>query len=70
MMPGRASAALICNRPNSHAKALSLFLIHSFKPLSSLGGSGLPPDVVAAPLLPGNNTSNEYPDGHRSRHKY
>ena len=53
MIPGRASAALIPNRPNRDAKALSLFLIHSFKPFSSLGG-GSPPDVVAPPP-PGNN---------------
>ena len=39
MIPGRASATLIPNRPNRDAKALSLFLIHSFKPLSSLGGT-------------------------------
>ena len=38
MIPGNASAALIPNRPNRDAKALSLFLIHSFKPFSSLGG--------------------------------
>ena len=31
MIPGRASAAFIPNRPNRDAKALSLFLIHSFK---------------------------------------
>ena len=30
IIPGRASAALIPNQPNSNAKALSLFLIHSF----------------------------------------
>ena len=51
-MPGRASAALIPNRPNSDAKALSLFLIHSFRPFSSLGGSP-PPDAAAPPT--GNN---------------
>ena len=45
-MPGNASAALIPNRPNRDAKALSLFLIHSFKPASSLGG-GSPPDAAA-----------------------
>ena len=38
MMPGNASAALIPNRPNRDASTLSLFLIHSFKPASSLGG--------------------------------
>ena len=42
MIPGRASEALIPNQPNSNAKALSLFLIHSFRPASSLGG-GTPP---------------------------
>ena len=46
-MPGNASAALIPNRPNRDAKALSLFLIHPFKPFSSLGGG--PPDAAAAP---------------------
>ena len=30
-IPGNALAALIPNRPNSDAKALSLFLIHSFE---------------------------------------
>ena len=50
MIPGNASAALIPNRPNRDAKALSLFLIHSFKSFSSLGGGSLPPpDAVAAP---------------------
>ena len=48
MIPGDASAASIPNRPNRDAKALSLFLIHSFKPTSSLGG-GSPPDAAAAP---------------------
>ena len=56
MMPADASAALIPNRPNRDAKALSLFLIHSFKPFSSLGG-GSPPDAAAAPPPPGYNTS-------------
>ena len=35
MIPGNASAALISNQPNRDASALSLFLIHSFKPFSS-----------------------------------
>ena len=50
MIPGNASAALIPNLPNRDAKALSLFLIHSFKSFSSLGG-GSPPDAAAAPHL-------------------
>ena len=54
-MPGNASAALIPNRPNRDAEALSLFLIHSFQPFSSLGG-GSPPDAMAT-LPPGNNAS-------------
>ena len=60
IIPGRASAALIPNQPNRDANALSLFLIHPFKPFSSLGG-GLPPppDAVAAP--PGNNASRSTP---------
>ena len=59
MMPGNASAALIPNRPNRDAKALSSFLIHYFKPRSSLGG-GSPPDVMAPPPL-GNNASSSTP---------
>ena len=52
IIPGSASAALIPNRPNRDAKALSLFLTHSFKPFSSLGGDSPPlPDAVAAPHL-------------------
>ena len=58
MMPGNASAALIPNQPNSDAKALSLDLIHSFRPASSLGGS--PPSDAAAPP-PGNNASASTP---------
>ena len=54
MIPGNASAALIPNQPDRDASTLSLFLIHSFKPFSSLGG-GSPPDAVAAPPPPGNN---------------
>ena len=54
MIPDRASAALIPNRPNRDASALSLFLIHPFKPFSSLGGGCLsPPDSQAHPP-PGN----------------
>ena len=62
MMPGNASAALIPYRPNRDAKGLSLFLIHSFKPFSSLGG-GLtpPPDAEAAPTPPGNDASTSTP---------
>ena len=60
MIPGRASAALIPNWPNIDAKALSLFLIHSFKPFSSLGG-GSPPDAAAASLPPDNNASISTP---------
>ena len=58
-MPGNASAALIPNQPNRDAKALSLFLTHSFKPFSSLGGG--PPDATAAPPPPGNNDSMSTP---------
>ena len=36
-MPGNASAALISNWPNSNAKALSLDLIHSFRPALVVG---------------------------------
>ena len=58
MIPGNASAALIPNQPNSNAKALSLFLIHSFSPASSLGGGSPPsPNAVAAPPPLGNNAS-------------
>ena len=46
MIPGNVSAALIPNQPNRDAKALNLFLIHSFKPFSSLGGG--PIDEAAA----------------------
>ena len=60
MIPGRASAALIPNFPSSDAKALSLFLIHSFRPFSSLRG-GSPPDAVAAPPPPGNNAQTSTP---------
>ena len=57
MIPGRASAALIPNQPNSNANALSLFLIHSFRPASFLGGS--PPPDAARP--PDNNASTSTP---------
>ena len=59
MIPGNASAAFIHNQPSSKAKALSLFLIHSFKPFSSLGG-GSPP-YAAVPPPPGNNASTSTP---------
>ena len=55
MIPGKASAALIPNRPNSDANALSLDLIHSFRLVSSLGGS--PPPDAAVPPPPGNYAS-------------
>ena len=60
MIPGNASAALIPNRPSSDAKALSLFLIHFFRPDSSLGGGGSPSNA-AAPPPPGNNASTSTP---------
>ena len=60
MIPGRASAALNPNWPNSHAKALSLFLIHSFSPFSSLGRLP-PPHAAEAPPPPGNNASTSTP---------
>ena len=60
MIPGNASAAFTPNFPSSDAKALSLFLIHSFRPDSSLGGGGSPP-YVAAPPSPGNNASTSTP---------
>ena len=60
MIPGRASSAFTPNFPSSDAKALSLFLIHPFKPFSFLGGgSPPPPDTAAAP--PGNNASTSTP---------
>ena len=49
MIPGRASAAFTPNFPSSNAKALSLFLIHSFMPFVSLGGDSPPPDAAEAP---------------------
>ena len=60
MIPGNASAALIPNSPNRDAKALGLFLIHSFKPFSSLSGAS-PPSSVAALPPPGNNASTSTP---------
>ena len=61
MIPGNASAAFIPNFPNTGASALSLFLTHSFKPFSSLGGSSPPPpDAVVAPPL-GNIASTSTP---------
>ena len=60
MMPGNATAALIPNRSNRDAKGLSLFLIHFFKPFSSLGGgSPSPPEI--APPSPGYNASTSAP---------
>ena len=60
MMLGNASAAFIPNFPSIDASTLSLFLIHPFKPFSSLGGGSPPPlDVAAAP--PGNNASTSTP---------
>ena len=47
MIPGNASAALILNFPSSDAKALSLFLTHSFKPFSSLEEGSPPPPEIA-----------------------
>ena len=57
MIPDRASAAFMPNFASSNAKALSLALIHSFKPFSSLGGGSPPPDAAASPPPPGINTS-------------
>ena len=56
IIQGNASAALIPNRPNRDASALSLFLTHSFRPFSSLGGGSPPPPEIAPPS-PGNNAS-------------
>ena len=53
MMPGNASAAFMPNLPSSDAKALSLFLSHSYSPFSSLGEGG-PPDAT---VPPGSNAS-------------
>ena len=46
MIPRRASAAFMPNFPKSNAKALSLALIHSFRPFSSLGGGGNAAEAV------------------------
>ena len=59
MIPGNASAAFIPNQPNRDTSALSLFLIHPFKPFSSLGGSSPPPPEIAP--LPGNTASTSTP---------
>ena len=59
MMPGNALAAFIPNLHSSYSKAISLFLIHSFKPFSSLGGGSPPPEI--APPPPGNNASTSTP---------
>ena len=61
MIPGRASAALIHNQPNRDAKGLSLFLIHPFKPFSSLGGGSPPPPDAVAASPPGSNASTSTP---------
>ena len=55
MIPGNASAAFTPNFPSNDAKALSLFLSHSFAPFLSLGG-GLP---STAPPPPGSNASTK-----------
>ena len=54
MIPGNALAAFTPNLPSSNAKALNLFLTHSFKPFSSLGGDVPPPP-------PGSNASTSTP---------
>ena len=59
------------NRPSSDAKALSLFLIHSFRPFSSLGGGSPPPDATAPPPpQPGTIASTSTPDGHPDSCEY
>ena len=60
MIPGRASVAFMPNFPSSDANALSLFLSHSFKPFSSLGGV-LTPDAAEPPPPPANNASTSTP---------
>ena len=51
VIPGNASAAIIPNRPNRDASDLSLFLIHPFKPFSSLGSGSPPPPEIAPQRL-------------------
>ena len=46
---GNASAAFTPNFPGSDAKALSMFLSHSFKHFSSLGGGGGSPPAAVPP---------------------
>ena len=58
MIQGNASAAFMANRPNSNAKALSLFLIHYFRCFSSLGGGSPPPDAAAPPPPPRSSASS------------
>ena len=57
MITGNIFAAFTPNLPGSLAKALSLFLTHSFRPASSLG-EGLPPPT---PSLPGSTASMSMP---------
>ena len=61
MIPDNASAALIPNQPNRDVSTLSLFLIHSFKLFSSLGGSSPLDAVPPPPPPPGNNASTSTP---------
>ena len=56
MIQGNTSAAFTPDLPGSNEKAFSLFLIHSFRPFSYLGG-GLPP----AEIPPGSNASIKTP---------
>ena len=50
MIPGNASAAFTPNFPNRDASALSLFLTHSFNPISAGGGRGWnPPPLQVFP---------------------
>ena len=62
MIPGNASGAFAPNLPSKLNKAFSFFLIHSFNPFSSLGGS-LPPaeEALHAPPPPGSKTSIKTP---------